>query len=134
MKELITKYGISVLLFLSAFFAPITATLLAIGFLIIIDTILAIWASWKNYGVKSITSRKAGRIVTKLILYPGAVIVAKVSEDYLAQTIPWVEVTTGILASVEMKSIFEKMTLLLGFDIWKSLKEVIWKPKQEDNA
>lgn len=116
--------------FLGAFFSEIQQTLWAIGFLIMTDTGLAIWASWKNYGRKSITSRKAGRIITKLILYPLAIIVAKVSEQYLAPDIPWVKVTSGIIATVEVKSIFEKMNLLLGFDLWDRIKKAIWKEKE----
>lgn len=130
MKNGIIDYVIAVGGFLAAFFSELQSFLWAIGFLIMTDTFLAIWASWKHHGVKSITSRKAGRIITKLILYPLAIIVAKVSEDFLAPDIPWLKVTTGIVATVEIKSIFEKMNLLLGYDLWYRIKKAIWKDKQ----
>jgi hypothetical protein len=58
--------------------------------------------------------------------------VAKVAEQYLAPDIPWLKVTTGIIATVEIKSIFEKMNLLLGFDLWSKLKKALWKDKEEN--
>jgi hypothetical protein len=134
MKTLVWEYIIAIGSFLAVFFTDLQPVLWAIGFLIMTDTGLAIWASWKANGRKSITSRKAGRIITKLILYPLAIIVAKVSEQYLAPEIPWVKVTSGIVTTVEVKSIFEKMNLLLGFDLWDRIKKAIWKDKMEDNA
>ena len=134
MKDIYT----SILAFLVVFFSSLQESLCAIGFLIMVDTGVAIWASWKNHGVASITSRKAGRIITKMILYPLAIIVAKVAEQYLVPEIPFIKVTTGIVATVEVKSIYEKISLLLGFDLWQRIKKVLWKDKldligDEDN-
>ena len=86
---------------------------------------MAIWATWKLNGVASIRSRPLGRIITKIVLYPLAIIVAKVAHDYLAPSIPWTDVTAGIIATVEIKSIFEKMSLILGFNLWKKIKKAI---------
>ena len=126
------EYAMAVLAFLATFVSDLGPVLWSIGFLIMTDTGLALWATWKHNGIKSITSRKAGRIITKLILYPLAIMVAKVAEQYLAPDIPWQKVTTGIVATVEVKSIFEKMNLLLGFDLWQRIKKAIWKDKVED--
>lgn len=131
MKQYFLGAGVEVIAFLVIFFASIQAALLAVGFLIMVDTFTGIWASWKKHGVEHITSRRAGRIVTKLILYPLAIIVAKVAETYLAPDIPWLKVTTGIVASVEVKSIYEKISSILGFDLWDRVRKVIWKDKQE---
>jgi hypothetical protein len=130
MKGHFTEYLAAVATFIATFFSELSPVLWSIGFLIMTDTGLALWATWKNNGRKSITSRKAGRIITKIILYPLAIIVAKVAEQYLAPDIPWLKVTTGIVATVEIKSIFEKMNLLLGFDLWSRLKKAIWKDKE----
>jgi len=132
MKHILSEYTIGILTFLGVFFTELQPTLWAIGFLIMTDTGLAIWATWKNNGIQSIRSRKLGRIITKIVLYPLAIIVAKVAEEYLAPDIPWVKVTTGIVATVEIKSIFEKMNVLLGFDLWDRIKKSIWKDKEEE--
>ena len=132
MKSLAWEYLAVVGSFLGVFFTDLKPVLWSIGFLIMTDTALAIWASWKTHGRKSITSRKAGRIITKIILYPLAIIVAKVSEQYLAPEIPWTKVTSGIITTVEVKSIFEKMNMLLGYDLWDRIKKTIWKDKDEE--
>jgi phage-related holin len=119
--------------FLSLFFAGLAPALFAIGFLIMMDTVTGIWAAYNKGGRKSITSRKGGRIVMKLILYPASVIVAKVAEQYLLPEIPFLKVTLGILATIEVKSIFENISLLLGFDLWDRIRERIWKDKGEDD-
>ena len=131
MKSQVAEYILAVLAFLGVFFNDLQPTLWSLGFLIMTDTGLAIWATWKHNGIDSVTSRKMGRIITKLILYPLAIIVAKVAEQYLAPDIPWLKVTTGIIATVEIKSIIEKMNLLLGFDLWSRLKKALWKDKEE---
>jgi hypothetical protein len=132
MKQAINNFGLEIFAFLAIFFAELEPTLWAIGFLIMTDTGLAIWATWKHNGIDSIKSRKLGRIITKVILYPLAIIVAKVAEQYLAPSIPWTDVTAGIIATVEIKSIFEKMGLILGFNLWSRIKKAIWKDKLED--
>ena len=60
--------------FLLLFIGDITSSVLAIIFLIFADTITGIWASLKNN--QYLTSRRAGRIISKLVLYPLAIIVA----------------------------------------------------------
>jgi hypothetical protein len=131
MKERYLTVTVEVTTFLCIFFATIQGALFAIGFLILMDTFTGIWSSINKDGVKSVTSRRAGRIIAKFILYPLAIIVSKVAQDYLAPAIPWVDVTAGILAMVEVKSIFENMSGILGFDLWIRVKKVIWKDKEE---
>lgn len=132
MKQAFSHFGLEIIAFIAIFFTELGATMWAIGFLIMIDTFLAVWATWKLNGIKSIRSRKLGRIITKLILYPLAIIVSKVAHDYLAPSIPWTDVTAGIIATVEIKSIFEKISLILGFDLWARIKKALWKDKIED--
>lgn len=121
-----------ILAFLAMFFLDIAPALLAVGFLIMADTLTGIWGAVNQDGWRSVTSRKAGRIVAKLILYPLCIIVAKVSQEYLTPLIPWVDVTLGILAVIEVKSIFENVSLILGYDLWKHVKQRLWKDKIPD--
>ena len=118
--------------FLVVFFLEITAALFAVGFLIIVDTFTGIWAAYKRK--EEINSRKLGRIMQKIVLYPLAIIIAKVAEDYLAPDIPWIYVTTGIIGAVEVKSNFENIGSILGFNLWKRIKAVIWKDKVDTLA
>jgi len=92
---------------------------------ILADSFTGIWAVWKRKGRKKIKSRPMGRIVAKLILYPLCLIVGKVAEQYLTPAIPWIDVTAGILAVIEVKSIFENVSLILGYDIWDKIKDAL---------
>lgn len=121
-----------ILAFLVFFFQDMVSSLVAIGFLVLADSFTGIWAAWKNGGWYAVTSRKMGRIVAKLILYPLAIIVAKVAQTYLSPIIPWVDVTMGILAVIEVKSIFENIGIILGFDLWRRIKERMWPEKLDD--
>lgn len=134
MKQNFTSATLEIMAFLAIFFAEIQAAIFAIGFLIVSDTFTGIWAAWKKDGRHAVTSRKMGRVITKIILYPLAIIVAKVAEEYLAPRVPWVEVTLGILAVVEVKSVFENISKVLGFDLWSRVKKVIWKDKEDEDA
>ena len=130
-KESISHYFLEILAFLAMFFTEISSALYAVGFLIMVDTFLGIWAAVHVGGWKSITSRKAGRIISKLIVYPLAIMVAKVAQEYLSPSIPWIDVTTGIIATVEVKSIFENSSVILGYNLWEKIKKAIWKDKDE---
>lgn len=135
MKLPVTLYILS---FLGAFFSDIGTTLGALGFLILADTFTGVWAAWKEgykkekniwKAWKHVTSRKGSRIIIKLILFPLAIIVAKVGEDYFMSHIPWIDVTAGILAGLEIKSIFENIGDILGFNLWKKIAYKIWPDK-----
>jgi len=137
MKQSVILYIIT---FLSAFFSDIATTLGAIGFLILADTFTGVWAGWKEGARiegsiwqgwrKHVTSRRGSRILIKLILYPLAIIVAKVGEDYFMSHVPWIDVTAGILAGLEIKSVFENIGDILGYNLWKRIAEKIFPDKK----
>jgi hypothetical protein len=138
MKQPVIYY---ILGFLGAFFLELRETLLSIGFLIIADSLTGVWYAWKEgtriegsiwKGWKHVTSRKAARILIKLFIYPLVLIVAKVGEDYLTPAIPWISVTSGILAVIEIKSIFENAGNILGYNVWKKVAEKLWPDKNKD--
>jgi hypothetical protein len=132
MKDTLIKYGLEILIFLALFFSPIASSLWAVGSLIVFDTITGIWAAVHKGGWKVFTSTKLKRIVPKLILYPLVIVVANISEIYLVNEIPWVKVSTGLLAAVEVKSIYENISVVLGFDIWNKFQDTIIKIRKED--
>ena len=125
MNAKLTVVGLEVAAFLAVFFSPIIGALVAIGMLIAIDTFTGIWAAHKR-GEK-INSKKSRAIVPKLILYPTALIVAEIAREFLAPAIPWTDVTGGVLATIEVKSIFENMSDILGYNLWKKVKDSLTK-------
>jgi len=122
--------------FLCMFFVDLYASMFAVGFLIAADTGTGVWAAWSKgkkiegtwfKGWQHVKSRKMERVIKKLILYPLVLIVAKVAQEYLAPAIPWIDITAGALAMIEVRSIFENAGKLLGFSIWDRVKKAIDK-------
>jgi len=136
MKE---KYLIitgEIIAFLCMFFADLSAAMYAVGFLIAADTGTGVWAAWAKghkiegtwrKGWQHVRSRKMERVIKKMILYPLVLIVSKVAQSYLAPAIPWIDITAGALAMIEVRSIFENAGKLLGFSIWDRVKKAIDK-------
>lgn len=132
MKDVFLQHIAEILIFVTVFFASINVTILAIGFLILADTFTGIWGVVNTTGWSSFTSRKLSRIINKLIFYPLSIIVAKVFETYFLTPVPLVDVTAGILATIEVKSIYENISNILGFDLWSKIKKHIVKTKPDE--
>lgn len=130
MKNQVIETGFDIIVFLTMFLFTMNGALWAIGILIFSDTFTGIWgAVHRDGGWKAIESRKLGRIITKMVIYPLALLIAFVAQNILTPSIPWVSVTMGVLATVEIKSIFENMTKILGFPFLTMIKKAIWKSK-----
>jgi len=132
MKQQNVETGFDVGVFLSMFVLTVEPALWIVGLLIFTDTLTGIWGVVKTKGWEAVRSRKLGRIITKIILYPLAILVAHASEQVLTPNIPWETVIIGIIATVELKSIYEKMGIILGYDLWRRIKKEIWKEKEND--
>jgi len=130
MKEQATLAFGEILAFAAMFLVGLTPTLIAVGLLIMVDTFTGVWSAVKHKD--KITSRRAGRIIAKLVLYPMAIIVAKVSEMYLSPDIAWTYITTSIIAVIEIKSIFENIGKILGYKLWDRIRKAIWRDKNID--
>jgi hypothetical protein len=107
---------------------------------IFLDTIFGIWRSIKKGGWKSIRSRRLSHVVSKSLLYCGAILfiflVEKyIASDLLAHFISVDLVMTKIVAffcvAVEIKSINESYESVTGKNLLKSLREFVTRAKEE---
>lgn len=101
-----------------AFFVPIYPAMIAIGLLILLDTLTALIAASKTG--ETITSKKLGAVITKNLVYQMLIISAHLCEAYLFPVVPFVKISLAFLAMTEFTSIsenFEKATgkNLLGY-------------------
>ena len=114
----------NIILYLTAFslsfFSGIQTAMAAVGFLVVIDTVLGLLASKKLE--KTITSRKFSRILTKLLVFNLLIISAHLCELYLIKLIPLVSITLGFLAVSEFLSISESFTVITEMDFVNYLK------------
>lgn len=107
---------------------------------IILDTSFGIWRSVKKGGWKAIRSRRLSHVVSKSLLYCGAILfiflVEKyIASDLLAHFIAVDLVMTKIVAffcvAVEIKSINESYESVTGKNLLKSLREFVTRAKEE---
>jgi phage-related holin len=111
----ITLYTLSLL----AILAPIKATLLVVGFLIIVDLITGILKAKKEK--KDISSARLRDSISKMLIYHTAVISGYVVQTWMLPEIAIVKIVSGLIGAVELKSIYENLNVLHGSDIFKVL-------------
>lgn len=107
---------------------------------IILDTLFGIWRSVKKGGWKAIKSRRLSHVISKSLLYCGAILFIFLVEKYiaadlLAHFISVDLVMTKIVAffcvTVEIKSINESYESVTGKNLLKSLREFVTRAKEE---
>lgn len=98
--------------------APIHAIMIVTGVLIMADLITGIWAAVKKGD--AINSAALRRTVSKFVIYQIAVISAFVVQKFmLADLIPASNIVASAIGLVELKSILENASKILGADVFK---------------
>lgn len=111
------------LILLTAFLLPIKVNMIAVGVLIILDTIIGTWASVKS-GNK-FTSKKLGNSISKMVLYQLLIISAHLCEVYITPIIPFISITLGFLAVTEFLSIGEGFSKITGLSFVQYIKKYL---------
>ena len=133
------KYINAFIVSIITFFSPIYGLLLAVGTMILMDTILGITKAIKLEGWESVTSRKASVIISKFLLYQLTVLTFFVIDFYLINEFTKLNYGTEYLLTkfitlslcfVEAKSIDENIKAIFGFSIWTNLKEVLTRTQE----
>ena len=118
MKDYITGLLVSTV----AVFAPIQAVLIVTGILIFADLITGVMAARKKG--QPITSAGLRRTVTKIAIYNTAIVVGFLAETYMLDGfIPISKIASGLIAVVEMSSLYENLNVLNGSNIFNALIE-----------
>lgn len=115
---------------LIAYFTPIKEIIHVMFFFLAIDTISGVWASVKS-GNK-VESRKLRKTVYKFIWYTVAVIASFMMETtfHLSWT-NFASIVGGFICFVELKSIFENVTVITGDPIFKNIIKILKKKSSE---
>lgn len=107
---------------------------------IVLDTAFGIWRSVKKGGWKSIKSRRLSHVISKSLLYSGAILFTFLIEKYIAadliaQFVAVDLVMTKVIAFfcvvVEVKSINESYESVTGKNMLKALRGFITRAKEE---
>lgn len=118
------------------YLAPIQPLLFAVGLMIFLDTISGVIRSIKLQ--QTITSRKLSQIITKMLLYQGAIISLFLVEKLLLHefiglftsiTYFLTKIGAVTLVFIEAKSINENVTQATGVDVWETFKLMLSRAK-----
>lgn len=123
-----------------AVIAPVFPMIYIAILAILIDTGFGIWRSVKKGGWKSIKSRRLSHVISKSLLYSGAILFTFLIEKYIAsdliaQFVAVDLVMTKVIAFfcvvVEVKSINESYESVTGKNMLKALRGFITRAKEE---
>ena len=120
--EWIHSTFIGILAYTVAFFAPVDKYITAIGFIIILDMVVAIIIAVRQPGgINNIESRKLWRTVIKFCVYPMPIRAAYFIENTFSPHVPAVQLVSALIATAEVKSLDEHWEKLFGYSIFKSV-------------
>lgn len=119
-----------------AFLLPIRGILIAVGLCIVIDTCFGIGKALKLK--QPITSRALSRIISKMFLYEGVVILFFILDLFVLGEFVRIfidinffltKVISMVLVFIELKSMDENFKLMYGTSLWDKLKDVLARAK-----
>ena len=120
--EWIHSTFIGILAYTVAFFAPVDKYITAIGFIVVLDMVVAIIIAIRQPGgINNIESRKLWRTVIKFCVYPMAIKGAYFIENTFSPHVPAVQLVSALIATAEVKSLDEHWAKLFGYSIFKSV-------------
>lgn len=134
--EVVHQNSIQITLSILALFAPIQGIMLTVGLCIFADTAFGIWKA-KKLG-EEICSRKLSRIISKMFLYQGTImlfflidkfILGDILGQFFSVEYLLTKVIALVLASVEIFSIDENMRSVKGTGLWEAFKNLTSRAK-----
>lgn len=100
--------------------APIHPVIISVGVLIFADAFIGIWAAYKRG--ERISSKRMGDSIVKMLVYQLVLISGYLVQTYLlSDFIPVVKLAAGYIGMVELKSLLENASTILGRDVFKEI-------------
>ena len=124
--------GGKALLLIWAFLSPIAGVMLAVGLFIGLDTVVGVWSAKR--GGKQITSRKMGRVISKMLVYQLCVITFFVMDKFILGDVAKMfisfdfvvtKIVATVLISIEAYSIDESFKNATGKGLIERLTGLI---------
>ena len=103
------------------FFLTTVPMVLAIGFMVMADFVVAIIAARKQK--QEVTSKKMRPTIGKFVSYAIGITVAHVVEVQFLADFPAMKLVAGLIAYIELKSINENLEKINGVNLFKAILE-----------
>lgn len=124
------NYAAELLTFIIIFFSPVKAAIFSVIVLALFDFVTGLAASRKKD--QPWTSRRAYSSIVKVTMYSVLILASHLMETHLIDFLPLVKLATSSIAMVELKSLYENISITLGIDLWKALKNVMDRKLETD--
>lgn len=111
--------------------SPVNAIMTTIVFLIIVDFITGIYASYKNHEI--IRASRIGHTASKFFIYNLVILSAFFLEKHIVNEIPFLKIIAGFIAIAEIKSILENYNEIYGINPFKALTNLIKQSVLKDS-
>lgn len=99
---------------LTAFFIPISWAITSVVVVVFIDTITGVMSAGQK-GIKEIKSRKLSNIISKVIYYLCAIVLCRIAELFIDDSVPFVKLALVSVMIIEVKSIDENFEKTFGY-------------------
>lgn len=129
MTTILQKYGLQVLIFLGSFFMPLAHVIGAVFVLVGLDMLTGIYSAKKSGEI--IRSNKMKPTAIKFLFYTITIVASHLTELYLFPEISFVRIATSIVGVIELTSIYENVSNILGKNLIKRFKDFLDKKTQE---
>jgi len=110
---------------LLALLAPVHAVMITMVFLIVVDFITGLYASYKDK--ITISSERIGHTISKFFIYNLVILASYFLEKYIVNEVPFLKIIAGFIAITEIKSILENFNRIYGVNVFKALINVLKK-------
>lgn len=127
----LSQWAFQLLLWLSIYFAPVAASMVAIGVFVAVDFCTGLWIARRN-GIP-ITSKKMRDTVGKTVAYMIAILIAHIFQLQFTPAIPLMKIIALFIASAEIKSIYENLGSITGLDFWSLIKKKLSQNEEKTN-
>ncbi len=110
---------------LLALLAPVRAVMITMIFLIVVDFITGLYASYKDKIM--IRSDRIAHTISKFFIYNLVILASYFLEKHIVDEVPFLKIIAGFIAITEIKSILENFNRIYGVNPFKALVNVLKK-------
>ena len=122
--EVLKHWAVSLVFVVLTIFTPVKAMVITTITLIMCDLILGMIAAMKRK--ETITSTRLKRTGIKLFVYPTAILLGFLTQQYLTgDSVPVTNITAGMLGLTELLSCLENLNDISGQNLLKALIDKI---------
>lgn len=145
MKQFLSSWGMEITAIILTFVAPVQSYIGYCTVLVLVDLLTGLmkakklqpekglFPKYKPYRPSYVKSRKAGKTISKWIIYTAGILVAHGATINFYPDYELAKAVAMAITFVEVKSIDENMEIVLGYSIFGKVISIFTRTEDEDN-